>query len=59
MTEFVDKDNRYNKTNKNGVMVSSPLRGTVFDNCTNLEFVSMKGVTVLRDVADASSRRLR
>lgn len=54
MTEFVDKDNRYNKTNKNGVMVSSPLRGTVFDNCTNLEFVSMKGVTVLRDVADAS-----
>ena len=35
-------------------MVSSPLRGTVFDNCSNLEFVSMPGITVLRDVADAA-----
>lgn len=54
MTEFVDKDGQFNKTKKDGKMVSSPLRGTVFDNCTNLEFVSMPGITVLRDVADAA-----
>ncbi len=54
MTEFVDADARFNKTNKNGVMVSSPLRGAAFDNCPNLEYVSMKGVTILRDIADSS-----
>ena len=54
MTEFVDADEKYNKTDKNGVMVASPFRGMAFDNCTNLEFVSMKGVTVLKDLADAT-----
>lgn len=51
MTEFVDKVSSFNTTNKNGVWVTSPLRGTAFDNCTSLEFVSMPGITVLRDVA--------
>ena len=54
MTEFTDKDSSFNKTKKDGKMVSSPLRGTVFDNCSNLEFVSMPGITVLRDVADVA-----
>ena len=54
MTEFVDADAKFNKTDKNGVMVSSPLRGACFDDCSELEYVSMKGITVLRDVADAS-----
>ncbi len=54
MTEFVDADAGFNKTNKNGVMVSSPLRGAAFDNCSNLEYVSMKGVTILRDIADSA-----
>ena len=54
MTEFADKDESFNKTQKDGVWVSSPLRGAVFDNCSNLEFVSMPGITVLRDVADVA-----
>ena len=54
MTEFADKDGSFNKMQKNGIWVSSPLRGKVFDNCTNLEFVSMPGITVLRDVADVA-----
>ena len=54
MTEFVDADEKYNKTEKNGVKVTSPFRGKAFDNCTNLEFVSMKGVTMLCAVAEDS-----
>lgn len=51
MTEFVDKNDNYNVVYKNGQRVSLPLRGMVFDDCSNLEFVSMRGVTVLRDIA--------
>ena len=54
MTEFSDADETFNKTDKNGVKVSSPLRGECFDDCSSLEYVSMKGITVLRDVAAAS-----
>ena len=54
MTEFADADEKFNKTDKNGVKVSSPLRGECFDDCSSLEYVSMKGITVLRDVAAAS-----
>lgn len=53
MTEFVDADVRFNtnKILKDGKQVSSPLRGQCFDDCSNLEYVSMMGVTELRDLA--------
>ncbi len=52
MTEFADKDDKFNKMKKNGTLVTSPLRGAVFDGCSNLEFISMKGITMLCAVAD-------
>ncbi len=53
MTEFVDKDVRFNTNTilKDDKQVSSPLRGQCFDDCSNLEYVSMKGITELRDLA--------
>lgn len=46
ITEFVDKrDAGYNIITKDGVKVSSPLRGMVFDACVNLEYVSARGIT--------------
>lgn len=55
MTEFVDADARFNtnKILKDGKKVSSPLRGQCFDDCSNLEYVSMKGITELRDIAQS------
>ena len=47
ITEFKDKRGEYNNINKNGEMLSSPFRGLTFDACTNLEFVSMEGITYL------------
>ena len=47
ITEFKDVRGEYNNINKNGEKVSSPLRGLTFDGCTNLEFVSMEGITYL------------
>ena len=47
ITEFKDKRGAYNNINKNGEMLSSPLRGGTFDACVNLEFVSMEGITYL------------
>lgn len=51
ITEFEDKNDNYNVVYKNGKRVSLPLRGTTFDDCSNLEYISMRGVTVLRDIA--------
>lgn len=53
ITEFKDKCGAYNNINKNGEMLSSPLRGGAFDGCTNLEFVSMEGVTYLPAIDSA------
>ncbi len=47
ITEFKDVRGEYNNINKNGEKVSSPLRGLTFDGCTDLEFVSMEGITYL------------
>ena len=47
ITEFKDKRGAYNNVDKNGEKLSSPFRGNVFDGCTNLEFVSMPGITRL------------
>ena len=47
ITEFKDVRGEYNNINKNGEMLSSPFRGLTFDACTNLEFVSMEGITYL------------
>ena len=47
ITEFKDIRGEYNNINKNGEKVSSPFRGLTFDGCTNLEFVSMEGITYL------------
>lgn len=52
MTEFVDKNDLYNTMTVDGKRVSSPLRGLVFEGCVNLEFVSMRGITTLRDIAN-------
>ena len=51
ITEFVDKNDVYNVIYKDGTRVSSPLRGMVFDDCSNLEYISMRGITVFRDIA--------
>ena len=60
MTEFADKDPNF--VNANGVSLnniegmngkSSPLKGNVFEGCTNLEFVSMPGVHTLPAVAES------
>ena len=47
ITEFKDVRGAYNNIKKGDEMLSSPLRGGTFDGCTNLEFVSMEGITVL------------
>ena len=47
ITEFKDVRGAYNNIEKGDEMLSSPLRGGTFDGCTNLEFVSMEGITVL------------
>lgn len=47
ITEFKDKRGAYNNINKNGEMLSSPMRGMTFDGCTSLEFVSMAGISYL------------
>ena len=50
ITEFKDVRGEYNNINKNGEKVSSPLRGLTFDGCTDLEFVSMEGITYLPSI---------
>ncbi len=62
MTEFTDKDPAFVRSNGKSLNddvegmggKSSPLRGSVFEACENLELVSMPGVFTLPAVAEGS-----